>query len=69
MDRRVVETALREGIPFQIETAGGSKVTVKDAANVILRGTYIVVVDEDDDCPHVIPLLTMAQLHYLPSPS
>lgn len=66
MDRHVVETALREGVPFEIETAGGSKIKVSSERNAILRGTYIVVVDEERDCPHVIPLLTMASLHYLP---
>ena len=66
MDRRVVETALREGVPFEIETAGGSKIKVSNERNTILRGTYLVVVDEEQDCPHVIPLLTMASINYLP---
>ena len=66
MDRRVVETALRERIPFEIETAGGSKIRVSDARNAILRPTYLVVVDDADDCPHVVPLITLAGLKYLP---
>ena len=66
MERRVVETALREGVPFEIETAGGSKIKVSNERNTILRGTYLVVVDEEHDCPHVIPLLTVASINYLP---
>ncbi len=65
MDRKAVETALREGIPFEIETAGGSRIKVANAADTLLRSTYMVVVDEED-CPHVIPLLTMAGLRCLP---
>lgn len=65
MDRRLVETALREGVPFEIETAGGSRVRVTDARNTVLGKTHFVVIDEDD-LPHVVPLLTMSAIHYLP---
>jgi hypothetical protein len=66
MTHDVLETAIREGIPFVISMADGRQYEVKSREKVILAGTRIVVVD-DKDIPHVLPLLTMTGVSYLPN--
>lgn len=64
MTRDRIQTAIKEGIPFLIKMADGEKYTVTDRHRIALGGTYVVVVD-DKDLPHVLPLLTMTGISYL----
>jgi hypothetical protein len=66
MTRDALETAVREGIPFVIRMADGEKYTVRDRFAIALGATRVVVMDERD-CPHVLPLLTMTGVGYLPA--
>jgi hypothetical protein len=66
MTRDVLETAIREGIPFAISMADGRQYEVRAQDRVILAGARIVLVDEKD-IPHVLPLLTMTGVSYLPN--
>jgi hypothetical protein len=65
MTRDVLETAAREGVPFIIKMADGEKYRV-DGRDRIIVGTTRVVVMDDKDIPHVLPLLTMTGVSYLP---
>ena len=65
MTHDVLETAIREGIPFAINMADGRQYEVRSRERVILAGTRIVLVDERE-IPHVLPLLTMTGVTYLP---
>ena len=65
MTHYVSETAIREEIPFAINMADGRQYEVRSRDRVILAGTRIVLVDEKD-IPHVLPLLTMTGVSYLP---
>lgn len=65
MTHDVLETAIREGIPFAVNMADGRQYEVRSRERVILAGTRIVLVDEKD-IPHVLPLLTMTGVSYLP---
>ena len=65
MTHDVLETAIREGIPFAINMADGRQYEVRARERVILAGPRIVLVD-DKDIPHVLPLLTMTGVTYLP---
>ena len=60
-----VETSIREGIPFAINMADGRQYEVHDQMRVALGKTHVVVIDTDDN-PHVLPLLTMTGISYLP---
>ena len=46
MTHDVLETAIREGIPFAIKLADGRQYEVRARDRVILAGTRIVLVDE-----------------------
>jgi hypothetical protein len=65
MTRDVLETAVREGIPFRISMADGKEYVVSDEFKIALGVARIVVMD-DRDLPHVLPLLTMTGISYLP---
>jgi len=65
MTRDVLETAAREGVPFVIKMADGEKYRVNARDRIIVGNTRIVVMD-DKDIPHVLPLLTMTGVSYLP---
>ena len=65
MTRDVLETAAREGVPFVIKMADGEKYRV-DGRDRIIVGTTRVVVMDDKEIPHVLPLLTMTGVSYLP---
>ncbi|HEX8296111.1 MAG TPA: hypothetical protein VF593_07405 [Chthoniobacteraceae bacterium] len=65
MIRHAVETAVREGIPFVINMADGRHYAVREQLKIAVGATNVVVLD-DRDCPHVLPLLTMTGLSYLP---
>ena len=66
MTRDAIETAVREGIPFVIKMADGEKYEVNDQFRIALGATRVVVMDERD-CPHILPLLTMTGISYLPT--
>ncbi len=65
MTRDVLETAVREGIPFRISMADGKEYVVKEEFKIALGLSRVVVMDERD-LPHVLPLLTMTGVSYLP---
>ena len=65
MTRDVLETAAREGVPFVIKMAGGEKYRVSGRDRIIVGNTRVVVMDEKD-IPHVLGLLTMTGVSYLP---
>jgi hypothetical protein len=66
MTHNVLETAIREGIPFAINVADGRQYEVRSRDRVILMRTRIVLVD-DKEIPHLLPLLTMTGVSYLPA--
>lgn len=65
MTRDVLETAARERVPFVIKMADGEKYRVNARDRIIVGNTRVVVMD-DKDVPHVLPLLTMTGVSYLP---
>jgi hypothetical protein len=66
MTRDVLETAVREGIPFRISMADGKEYVVKDELKIALGVARAVVMD-DNDLPHVLPMVTMTGVSYLPN--
>lgn len=64
MTRDVLVTAVREGIPFLIKMADGEKYEVPAQDRIIVGATRVVLMDQDD-IPHVLPLLTMTGVSYL----
>ena len=64
MTRQQMQTAVREGIPFQIRMADGVRYNVSDRYRVAVGKTTAIVVGEDD-MPHILPLLTMTGITYL----
>jgi len=65
MSRAQIQTALNEGIPFVIRMADGEAYQVNDRQQMALGQTTVVVMG-DDDVAHVLPLLTMTGISYLP---
>jgi ribosomal protein S4E len=65
MTHDVLETAIREGIPFAINMADGRQYEVRSRERIFLGKTWLIHVDERD-LPHVLPLLTMTGVSYLP---
>lgn len=64
LTRDRVQVAIDEVIPFETKMADGRKHRVTDAYQIALGSTYVMVVDEKD-LPHVLPLLTMTGISYL----
>lgn len=64
MTRGQVETAIVEGLPFQIRMANGAKYTVRERYQVAVGRTSVVVFD-NKDLAHILPLLTMTGITYL----
>ncbi|RME91737.1 MAG: hypothetical protein D6766_11355 [Verrucomicrobia bacterium] len=64
MTREQVQTAIDEGIPFEIRMADGMKYRVRERYQVAVGKTAVVVFD-DKDLVHVLPLLTMTGITYL----
>jgi hypothetical protein len=58
LTRDKIEVAITEGIPFAIRMADGEKYEVTDKHQIALGKTSVVVFGKDD-CPHILPLLTM----------
>jgi hypothetical protein len=65
MTRDVLETAARKGVPFVIKLADCEKYRVNARDRIIVGNSRVVVMD-DKDIPHVLPLLTMTCVSYLP---
>ena len=65
MTRDTIETAVREGIPFVINMADGKSYQVRESVKIAIGRTRVVVLDERD-LPHVLPMLTMTGIGYLP---
>ena len=61
-----VKIALDEGIPFVVKMADGRQYIVTDRHRVALGPTYIMVIDEKD-LPHMLPLRTLTGISYLAS--
>ncbi|MGZ8901287.1 MAG: hypothetical protein ACXW3Z_14445 [Limisphaerales bacterium] len=51
-------------MPFVIKMADGEKYEVSDRFQIALGKTAVVVIGKDD-CPHILPLLTMTGISYL----
>jgi len=66
MTHDVLETAIRGGIPFAINMTDGRQYEVLARDRIILGKTRLVLMD-DRDLPHVLPLLTMTGVSYLPT--
>ena len=64
MTRDQIQTAIREGIPFEIKMADGAKYRVRKPHQVAVGRTSVVVFDEKD-LAHILPMLTMTGLTYL----
>lgn len=64
MTRDHVITAKREGVPFEINMADGKAYRVDDGERIIVGRTTVIVMDEKE-CPHILPLLTMTGISYL----
>jgi hypothetical protein len=63
MTRDQVEMAIREGIPFEIRMADGVRYKVKREHQVAVGRTSVMVID-DKDLAHILPLLTMTGITY-----
>jgi hypothetical protein len=64
MTRDQVQMAIKEGIPFEIKMADGAKYRVRQQYQVAIGRTSVVVFD-DKDLAHILPLLTMTGIAYL----
>ena len=64
MTRDALQTAVREGIPFLINMADGKSYEVREPWKIAVGRTRVVVLDERD-LPHVLPMLTMTGISYL----
>jgi hypothetical protein len=65
MTREVIETAKKEGVPFSIKMADGREYPIPSADRIHIAKTHVVVID-DNTFPHILPLLTITGLSYLP---
>jgi hypothetical protein len=68
MTRDTIEIVIEEGIPFVIKMADGEKYEISDKFQIALGKTSAVVFGKDD-CPHILPLLTMTGISYLKPPA
>lgn len=64
MTRDQVQMAIKEGIPFEIRMADGARYKVREPHQVAVGRTSVVVFDERD-LAHILPLLTMTGITYL----
>ena len=64
MTRDKIETAVREGIPFLISMADGKSYEVHSQFQIAFGSTSVIVID-DRDLPHILPMLTMTGISYL----
>jgi hypothetical protein len=66
MTRDALQTAVREGIPFMINMADGKSYEVREPWKIAVGRTRVAVLD-DRDLPHILPMLTMNGISYLPN--
>jgi hypothetical protein len=64
MTRDQIHTAINEGFPFEIKMTDGAKYLVREKFQVAVGRTSVVVFD-DKDLAHILPLLTMTGITYL----
>jgi hypothetical protein len=64
MTRDQIQTAINEGIPFEIKMADGEKYSVREKFQIAVGRTSVAVFDEKD-LAHILPLLTMTGISYL----
>jgi len=64
MTRDQIQTAINEGIPFEIRMADGEKYRVKERLQVAVGRTSVVVFDQKD-LAHILPMLTITGITYL----
>ena len=64
MTRDQIQMAINEGIPFEIKMADGAKYRVRERYQVAVGRTSVVVID-DKDLAHILPMLTMTGITYL----
>ena len=64
MTRDQIQTAINERIPFEIRMADGARYRVRERYQVAVGRTSVVVFD-NKDLAHILPLLTMTGLTYL----
>ena len=64
MTRDALQTAVREGIPFAINMADGKSYEVREQWKIAIGNARIIVLD-DRDLPHILPMLTMTGISYL----
>ena len=64
MTRDQIQTAINEGIPFEIRMTDGARYRVRERYQVAVGRTSVVVFD-NKDLAHILPLLTMTGLTYL----
>lgn len=67
MTRDQIETAITEGLPFEIRMADGARYRVKERYQVAVGRTSVAVFD-DKDLAHILPLLTMTGITYVKRP-
>ena len=66
MTRDQIETAIVEGIPFEIRMADGARYKVQRPYQVAVGRNSVLVFDHRD-LAHILPLLTMTGITYLKS--
>ena len=64
MTRDQIQMAIKEGIPFEIKMADGARYRIRERYQVAVGRTSVVVID-DKDLVHVLPMLTMTGITYL----
>ena len=64
MTRDQIQTAINEGISFEIRMADGAKYRVQEQYQVAVGRTSVVVFD-NKDLAHILPMLTMTGITYL----
>ena len=64
MTRDQVHLAIKEGIPFEIKMADGVRYRVRERYQIPVGRTSVVVFD-DKDLAHILPMLTMTGISYL----
>ena len=60
----MVQTAVRGGVPFVLKMADGNQYTVRSGDQVMVGRAHVVIMDEKQ-MPHVLPLITMSGINYL----
>lgn len=63
MTRDLIQTAVREGLPFTIKMADGNEYAVDSTEQIMVGKAHVVVMDRDL-LPHVLPMLTITGLSY-----